>query len=282
MAEPVGPSTASSPAVIARAWLAAFIAVFACLSFSATASAAVPVYGYQIVHIYPHDKTAFTEGLFYLNGYLYESTGPYPRSQIRKEQLTTAKVVQSLDLTPANLFGEGIVNWKGRLIQLTWQTQVGFVYDLATFKPIRRFSYPGEGWALTQNGHELVMSDGTPNIRFLNPESLKETHRIAVTLDGHPIQRLNELEWVKGELLANIWMTNYIARINPATGVVDDVIDLTGLLPASDQSGDRDDVPNGIAYDSKSDRLFVTGKRWPKLFEIRLVKTGQVADFSGG
>jgi len=258
--------------------LAALIALFA----AAPVSAAVPVYGYQIVHTYPHDRKAFTEGLFYLNGYLYESTGPYPRSQIRKEDLATAKVLQSRDLAPSSLFGEGIVNWKTHLVQLTWQTQIGFVYDLATFKPLKRFTYPGEGWALTQNDHELVMSDGTPAIRFLNPDSLKETHRITVTLDGRPVERLNELEWVRGEILANVWMTNYIVRINPTTGVVAGVIDLTGLLPASDQSGVTDDVLNGIAYDAKTDRLFVTGKRWPKLFEIRLVKKSQTASFTGG
>ncbi len=268
--------------MLARALLAAILAIFACLSLAAPASAAVAVYSYQIVHTYPHDRTAFTEGLFYLNGYLYESTGPYPRSQIRKEELATAKVVQSRDLTPANLFGEGVVDWKGQLIQLTWQTGVGFVYDLATFKPLRKFKYPGEGWALTRNDHELIMSDGTATIRFLNPTSLKETHRILVTFDGRPVQRLNEVEWVKGEILANVWMTNDIVRINPKTGAIDAVVDLTGLLPASDQSGDRDDVLNGIAYDAKSDRLFVTGKRWPKLFEIHLVKTSQMADFSGG
>jgi len=268
--------------MILRTLSAAGLALLIALSITPSASAAVPVYGYQIVHTYPHDRKAFTEGLFYLNGYLYESTGPYPRSQIRKEELTTAKVVQSRDLTPATLFGEGIVNWKGHLIQLTWQTRIGFVYDLATLKPRRRFTYPGEGWALTQNDHELIMSDGTPDIRFLNPESLKETHRITVTLNGRPVDRLNELEWVKGEILANVWMSNDIVRINPTTGVIDGVIDLTGLLPASDQSGVTDDVLNGIAYDSKADRLFVTGKRWPKLFEIRLVKTDRVAEVSGG
>ena len=251
------------------------LAVLAALLAAAPAAAAVPLYGYQVVHAYPHDRAAFTEGLFYLNGYLYESTGPYPRSQIRKEDLATAKVLQSRDLTPPNLFGEGIVNWKGRLIQLSWQTQVGFFYVLATLKPLRQFSYPGEGWALTQNGHELIMSDGTPQLRFLDPERLAETRRITVTLDGRPVERLNELEWVKGEILANVWMTNFIVRINPKTGQVDGVIDLTGLLPATDQSGDRDDVLNGIAYDAKADRLFVTGKRWPKLFEIRLVKKGR-------
>jgi len=265
-----------------RSWRLAFLAAIAALFCASPAPAAVPLYGYQIVHTYPHDRGAYTEGLFFLNGYLYESTGPYPRSQIRKEVLATAKVVQSRDLSPASLFGEGIVNWKNRLIQLTWQSQIGFVYDLATFKPLRQFSYPGEGWALTQNGRELIMSDGTPDIRFLDPETLKETHRITVTLNGKPIDQLNEVEWVKGEILANVWMTNYIVSINPATGVVDGVIDLTGLLPRQDQSGVQDDVLNGIAYDPKGDRLFVTGKRWPKLFEIRLVKKGQTADGAGG
>jgi glutamine cyclotransferase len=269
-------------AMTLRTLSAAAFAVLIALCAAAPASAAAPVYSYQVVHTYPHDRKAFTEGLFYLNGYLYESTGPYPRSQIRKEDLATAKVMRSRDLTPANLFGEGIVAWKGHLIQLTWQTGIGFVYDLATFKPLRKFRYPGEGWALTRNDHDLIMSDGTPDIRFLDPESLKETHRITVTLDGRPVQRLNEVEWVKGEILANIWMTNYIVRIDPKTGLVDAVIDLTGLLPEKDQSGDRDDVLNGIAYDAKMDRLFVTGKRWPSLFEIRLVKTSQVADFNGG
>ena len=180
-------------------------------------------------------------------------------------------MLQSRKLAP-QYFGEGIVNWKGKLIQLTWQNQIGFIYDLATFKPVGQFSYPGEGWALTQNGQELVMSDGTPAIRFLNPDTLKETHRITVTADGAPVGNINELEWVKGEILANIWQTDQIARIDPKTGHVLGWIDLTGLLPAADASGDPDDVLNGIAYDAKGDRLFVTGKRWPKLFEIRLVK----------
>jgi glutaminyl-peptide cyclotransferase len=271
-----------TPRAILALALALVVSAVASSGVADPVPAAVPIYGYQIVHAYPHDRKAYTEGLFYLNGYLYESTGPYPRSQIRKEVLTTAKVLKSRDLAPANLFGEGIVNWKDRLIQLTWQSQIGFVYDLASFRPERRFTYPGEGWALTQNGHELIMSDGTPDIRFLDPDTLKETHRITVTLGGRPIQRLNEVEWVKGEILANVWMTNYIVSINPATGAVDAVIDLTGLLPPQDQSGITDDVLNGIAYDPKGDRLFVTGKRWPKLFEIRLVKTTRTAEAAGG
>ena len=252
-----------------RALLAALAILLPCGS---GAAAAVPLYGYQVIHTYLHDPTAYTEGLFFLNGALYEGTGSEPQAQIRKEELATGKVLQSRNLSKA-YFGEGVVNWKGRLIELTWRGGTGFIYDLASFRPLGRFSYPGEGWGLTRNARELVMSDGTSAIRFLDPARLKETHRITVTYDGRPIDQINELEWVKGEILANIWLTNKIVRINPTTGQVDAVIDLTGLLPAADQSGLADDVLNGIAYDAKADRLFVTGKRWPKLFEIRLVKT---------
>jgi len=246
------------------------VAVLAALLFAAPVLAAIPTYGYQVVRTYPHDRTAFTEGLFYLDGFLYESTGLEHHSAIRKEALDTGKVVQSRELAP-QYFGEGIVAWRGRLIQLTWRNQIGFIYDLATFQPLGRFAYPGEGWALTEDGRQLIMSDGTPQIRFLDPVTLKEVRRITVTADGTPVQELNEIEWVKGEILANIWMTNTIVRIDPASGKVVGLIDLTGLLKPSEISGDRDDVLNGIAYDAKGDRLFVTGKRWPKLFQIRLV-----------
>ena len=243
---------------------------------AAHVTAAIPTYGYKVVHVYPHDRSAFTEGLFFLNGDIYEATGngeqanPVPGS-IRRERLETGVVLQSRKLDP-QYYGEGIVNWGDKIVELTWQSQIGFVYDLASLKLEGQFSYPGEGWALTQNGREIVMSDGTPQIRFLDPVTLKETHRISVTYRGRPLDRLNEIEWVKGEILANVWMTDDIVRINPATGKVDGVIDLTGLLPATDRSGVQDDVLNGIAYDAKADRLFVTGKRWPKLFEIRLVR----------
>lgn len=237
------------------------------------ALAAVPVDGVAVIHTYPHDKSAFTEGLFYLNGYLYESTGLNGQSSVRKVDLATGRVLQSQALSP-RYFGEGIVAWKGRLIQLTWQSHVGFVDDLATFKQLRQFGYPGEGWALTTNGRQLIMSDGTPQLRFLDPETLKQTRRLTVTADGQPVARLNELEWVKGEILANIWLTNFIARIDPATGKVIGWIDLTGLANAAEIGGNSDAIPNGIAYDAGNDRLFVTGKLWPKLFEIKLVKRG--------
>jgi len=240
------------------------------------AHSAVPVYGYDVVHTYPHDPSAFTEGLFYLNGYLYESTGLEQHSTIRKVRLETGSVLQKIDIPP-QYFGEGIVAWGGHLISLTWKSEIGFVFDLATLKLQRQFSYGGEGWALTQDGRQLIMSDGTPELRFINPKTLKETKRLTVNLDGKPIHNVNELEWVKGEIYANIWQSNYILRIDPRTGDVVGLINLSGLLSASEHVGGPDGVLNGIAYDPKDDRLFVTGKNWPKLFEIRLRPTGEVA-----
>jgi glutaminyl-peptide cyclotransferase len=240
------------------------------------ADAAVPVYGYEVVHTYPHDPLAFTEGLFYLNGYLYESTGLEAHSTIRKVRLETGAVVQKIDIPP-QYFGEGIVAWGGHLISLTWKSHVGFVFDLATLKLKHEFSYAGEGWALTQDGRQLIMSDGTPELRFINPTTLKETNLLTVTLAGKAIRNLNELEWVKGEIFANVWQTNWILRIDPKSGEVTGLINLAGLLNASDRVAGPDGVLNGIAYDAKGDRLFVTGKNWPTLFEIRLHASGAVA-----
>jgi glutaminyl-peptide cyclotransferase len=240
------------------------------IAWTACAHASVPVYGYDIVNTYPHDTSAFTEGLFYLNGYLYESTGLEQHSSIRKVRLETGEVLQRRDV-PAQYFGEGIVNWKDQLISLTWKSHLGFVYDLKSFQPQRQFSYEGEGWALTQDGKQILMSDGTPEIRLLNPQTLLPTGRIQVTLDGKPLPNINELEWVKGEIYANVWLTNRIARIDPKTGNVVGWIDLTGLAPKPEDTPDpQNDVLNGIAYDAKHDRLFVTGKRWPSIYEISL------------
>ena len=236
---------------------------------AAAARAAVPVYGYTVVHTYPHDPGAFTEGLFYLNGALYESTGLEGKSDIRKVQLATGKVLQRRSLDP-KYFGEGIVAWKGRLAELTWQSQIGFTYDLSTFKPRSSFHYAGEGWALTHDDHRIIMSDGTPQLRFLDPATLAETGRLNVTLNGRPLAMLNELEWVRGEILANVWQTNYIARIDPKTGAVTGVIDLSSLAAQEAAKGRPIDVLNGIAYDAEHDRLFVTGKLWPDLYEIKL------------
>jgi glutaminyl-peptide cyclotransferase len=245
-------------------------AFIACLYFLAgTAAASVPLYDVDIVHTYPHDPSAFTEGLFYLDGFLYESTGLEQHSSIRKVRLETGAVLQHIDIPP-QYFGEGIVNWGTRLISLTWKSQVGFVFDRKTLKLQRQFNYPGEGWALTQDGRRLIMSDGTPELRFLDPNTLAETGRLQVTLDGAPVRNVNELEWVKGEIYANVWETNWIIRIDPATGRVVGAINLAGLLGPTDHVTGIDSVLNGIAYDAKRDRLFVTGKNWPKLFEIRL------------
>lgn len=246
------------------------IATYACAPVS---QAGVPEYTYEVVHTYPHDRTAFTEGLFYLDGFLYESTGIEGASSVRKVRLETGEVVQRHDL-PSAYFGEGIIHWKDRLIQLTYKTEVGFVYNLSTFETERRFEYPGEGWAMTQDGKTIFMSDGTAQIRIWDPETLQELRRITVTDQGQPVPNVNELEWVKGEIYANIWETDRIARIDPATGRVVGWIDLAGLLNPNERIAGPEgtDVLNGIAYDAKGNRLFVTGKRWPKLFEIRLVR----------
>ena len=258
-----------------RSPLTAAAALIAVLGTGAPAWAAAPVYDYEIVRTYPHDPHAFTEGLFYLNGFLYESTGLEHQSSIRKVKLETGEVVQKVDVPP-QYFGEGIVNWKRRLVSLTWKTQVGFVYDLASLKLQRTFSYQGEGWALTQDGKRLIMSDGTPQLRFLDPDTLRETGRITVAYEGRPVHQVNELEWVKGRIYANVWETNGIIMIDPATGNITGVIDLTGLLGTERPAG-PDSVLNGIAYDSLHDRLFVTGKNWPKLFEIRVLPAGQLS-----
>jgi len=232
----------------------------------------LPLYGYQIVHVYPHDPKAFTQGLQYLDGVLYEGTGQHGQSQIRRVKLETGEVLQKRDV-PAEHFGEGITVWKNDLIELTWQTHVAFVYDRATFQPQKQFSYPGEGWGLTHDGTNLIMSDGTNQLRVLDPATFVEKRRLTVTAAGAPLNNLNELEFMKGEILANIWMTDYVARIAPATGQVTAYIDLRGLLSPSERA--NTDVLNGIAYDAVHNRLFVTGKWWPKLFEITLVAKGR-------
>ena len=241
----------------------------AVLATAASAQAALPVYTYTVVNAYPHDPGAFTEGLLYRDGYLYESTGLEGASSVRKVELKTGKVVSGVKL-PADIFGEGISDWGDKLVGLTWKTQVGFVLDIDGFALKGRFDYPGEGWGLTHNATELIMSDGTAELRVLDPNTLHETRRIQVTAEGRPVDQLNELEWVEGEIYANIWQTDRIARIDPKTGHVTGWIDLAGLLPEKERAGRQVDVLNGIAYDAATKRLFVTGKLWPKLYEIRL------------
>jgi len=221
------------------------------------------------VRAYPHDPRAFTQGLLFHDGVLYEGTGQWGESSIRKVNLETGEVLQKREI-PEAYFGEGIAIAGNRLIELTWRNQKGFVYDLATFEPRGEFTYPGEGWGLTSDGKRLIMSDGTAQLRFLDPATLQETGRITVTAGGQPVNQLNELEWVNGEVWANIWKEDRIARIDPATGKVTGWIDMRGLLSPAERP-DPDDVLNGIAYDAKSGRIFVTGKRWPKLFEIQVV-----------
>jgi glutaminyl-peptide cyclotransferase len=235
----------------------------------ASAPAEPPIDGYRIVREYPHDPTAFTEGLFYLDGKLYESTGLNRQSTIREVRLEDGKVLRSVSLEP-QYFGEGIVNWGNGIVSLTWQNGVGFRWNRADFRRTGEFRYMGEGWALTQDGTNIYMSDGTSELRVLDPATLQERRRIAVTYKGQPVERLNELEWVKGEIFANIWMGRRIARIDPKSGQVRGWIDLA-MLVAENGNGDPDAVLNGIAYDAKGDRLFVTGKNWAKLFEIDIV-----------
>ncbi|WP_310540678.1 glutaminyl-peptide cyclotransferase [Phenylobacterium sp.] len=247
-------------------WLAAM--AFAAVMVGSPAAAVLPVQGYEVRATYPHDPRAFTQGLFYLDGFMFESTGWLGRSTIRKVRLKDGVVLQSAAID-ADKFGEGAVNFGSEIISLTWQHETGYRWDLKTFARKGSFGYPGEGWGLTQDGKSLIMSDGTAFLRFLDPKTLRETRRIKVTAEGRPVVRLNELEWVKGEILANIWETNRIARIDPATGAVKGWIDLTGL-PETLSYRDPNAVANGIAYDQKGDRLFVTGKYWPNLYEIDL------------
>jgi glutamine cyclotransferase len=232
------------------------------------AQAALPVEQAEVLRTFPHDTGAFTEGLLFRDGFLYESTGREGQSFIRKVDLATGRTVESVSLAPG-IFGEGIVDWKDQLYSVIWHGGVGARWTLKGFKRLGSFRYEGEGWAMTQDGRNIILSDGTPVLRFLDPKTLKVVHTVTVTADGVPIRQVNELEYVRGEILANIWMTNAIARIDPATGHVKGWIDVSALA-AKVGSTDPDAVPNGIAYDKVGNRLFVTGKNWPLLFQIRL------------
>jgi glutaminyl-peptide cyclotransferase len=237
-----------------------------------TAQAAIPLYGFMVKNTYPHDPQAFTQGLSIRDGYLYETTGMNGRSSLRKVELASGKVLQKKDLAP-EFFGEGSALVGQDIVGLTWTSHAGFVYDLKTFALKRRFNYAGEGWGLASDAQHLYMSDGSADIRVLDPKTLEEQRRIHVTAEGKPITQLNELEVVDGQLFANVWGTDVIARIDPASGNVVGWIDLTGLLPPEKRGTTSvDAVLNGIAWDSKHKRLYVTGKLWPKLFEIELVK----------
>ena len=234
--------------------------------------AEIPTYSYRVVHSFPHDPDAFTQGLLYDNGFLYESTGQYGQSSLRKVELETGAVVQLHQLDD-RFFAEGLALFGNRLLQLTWRANKGFAYRLDSFEPLAEFAYPTEGWGLTYDGEILIMSDGSATLYFRDPFTFTEVSRIAVVAQGRPVSQLNELEWIAGEVFANIWQTDTIARIDPATGQVAGWIDLTGLLNSEDRRGSNAEVLNGIAYDPEGERLFVTGKRWPKLYQIELISS---------
>ena len=234
-----------------------------------TISYPAPVVGYRIVNTYPHDPRAFTQGLVFADGVLYEGTGLRGQSSLRMVNLKTGNILRVRQIA-AHFFGEGITIYGNRVIQLTWRAKVGFVYDRQTFQLLDTFNYPSEGWGITHDGRSLIMSDGTSTLYFLDPQTFREVGRLEVHTRDGPVSRLNELEYVQGEIYANVWKTDRIAKISPQTGEVVGWIDLEGLLRPEDLNG-RIDVLNGIAYDVKNDRLFVTGKLWPKLFEIELV-----------
>lgn len=223
-------------------------------------------FGYRVVRSFPHDTGGFTQGLLYRDGVLYESTGLNGRSSLRKVELETGKVLK-IHRLEHQFFGEGLADWNDRLIQLTWRSGTGIVYDLNSFEEIERFEYPGEGWGLTHDGERLIMSDGTPELRLLDPETLAETGRLTVTYKGQGLRGLNELEYIDGKVWANVWPTDHIVMIDPADGQVTGHLDLAGILPREQRRG-SEDVLNGIAWDARQRRLFVTGKNWPLLFEI--------------
>ncbi len=242
-------------------------------SVDSTTSRDIPFYGYKIVNIHPHDRNAFTQGLTFENGFLYEGTGLRGHSTLRRVELETGNILKTRQLAE-QLFGEGITIYKNQIIQLTWQSNTGFVYDKESFELLQKFNYSTEGWGITYDGKHLIMSDGTSTLYYLDPETFSEIGRITVSDDNGPVSRLNELEYVQGEIYANVWLTDYIVRISPVTGHVIGWVNLKGIL----SSEDRDeviDVLNGIAYDAQNDRLFITGKLWPKVFEIILTPPHQ-------
>jgi len=230
------------------------------------------VYSYSIINEYPHDKTAFTQGFEYYDGYFYESTGNYGKSSLRKVEVETGKVVQKIDLDK-KYFAEGMTILNGKIYQLTWQENTGFVYDLASFKLEKTFEYgeSKQGWGLTHNSEKLVKTDGTERMWFIDTQSFKEESYIETYTNKRKAEKLNELEYVNGKIYANIWQQNSLLIVNSVTGAIEGIVNLNGLQEKANQTGD-DNVLNGIAYDSENDRLFVTGKKWSKVFEIKLVK----------
>ena len=243
--------------------------LFVLLTFVSTNCFAAPVYAYKVVAKYPHSTDSYTEGFFYLNGLFYEGIGLNGHSGIVVTQPETGNPVQRFDL-PSKYFGEGIIDWGPNLLQWTWQSHTGFVLDRFSLRIVSQFHYDGEGWGMTRTAKELITSDGTATLRFRSPNTFDEIRHIVVKDGSKTIDQLNELEYIKGEIYANIWHSDRIARISPVDGHVIAWIDCTGLLP-DDQRVNAESVLNGIAYDAKKDRLFVTGKQWPAVFEIKVV-----------
>ncbi len=249
----------------------ASLALLACAATLCVAWAFTPARGHRVDQVevvaeFPHDVEAFTQGLAIVDGQLYEGTGQYGRSELRKVDLETGRVLQRVPLD-RRYFGEGIAIWGDRIIQLTWKAGLAIVYDKETLKPLGTFRYEGEGWGLTHDGEHLIISDGSSTLRFLDPKTFKVVRRLPVTNNRRRVTRLNELEYVNGDIWANVWMEDYLVRINPENGEVVSTVDLRGLMPRRPH---EQAVLNGIAYDDKSGRLFVTGKLWPTLFEIKL------------
>ena len=235
-----------------------------------TGAVSTPQYAYEVVNVYPHDRAAFTQGLEFRDGKLLESTGREGESTLRSVDLDSGQVLRKVDV-PDQYFAEGLTVLNGKIYQLTWQHKIGFIYDYQTFKQIGEFSYQGEGWGLTNDGHSLILSDGTSRLRFFDPDSFRVLRTINVNENGKAISSLNELEFINGEIYANIWHDNRIAVINPQTGNVAGWLDCAGLIGQS-QAADPEAVLNGIALDPASGRVFITGKLWPKLFEIKIKK----------
>lgn len=235
-----------------------------------TSDARAQQVSYEVVSSYPHDPTSFTQGLVWHDGTLYESTGLKGESKLRRLEFPSGKVLKEINLA-SEFFGEGLALVDSRLIQLTWQSHKGFVYDLNSFRQLQEFAYDTEGWGLTYDGKNLILSDGSSDLFYLDPQTLKRVRKLAVTMNGKPISELNELEFIEGEIWANVWQTDLIVRIDPSTGHVASFLNLKGILAPSDKTG-REDVLNGIAYDPEKKRIFVTGKLWPRIFEIRVTR----------
>ncbi|MDZ3830201.1 MAG: glutaminyl-peptide cyclotransferase [Sphingopyxis sp.] len=244
------------------------MSLFLALAAAVADPASIERCGYRIVETFPHDPAAFTQGLFWHDGHLYEGTGQYGHSRVARIDLRTGKALRSARL-PDDQFGEGIVRWRDQIIGVTWQGGVGHRWRVRDLKPIGNFRYEGEGWGVTLHGDSLVLSDGTPTLRFFDPATMTEQRRVTVTFGGRPLGMINELEQVEGEIWANVWMTDLIVRIDPASGAILSYIDLSGLKQDAGAHG-TDSVLNGIAWDAEKRRLFVTGKYWPKLYQIEL------------